>query len=146
MNTTATLAACSEPRKNLLKLMQRINFGRIEGLEIKDGEPVLDPPPDVVYEVKFGGENGPRKEHSARDFKLKVQVRELFMYFDRIGFGKIDTMTIKHGVPFKGDFKDLGYASCPPREFNILATGRPRRGSRCGCNGNRPIRFPRLNC
>ena len=37
--------------------MQRINFGRIDGLVIRDREPVLDPSPRKQVEIKFGGEN-----------------------------------------------------------------------------------------
>jgi len=35
----------SRPRAALIELMQRINFGTIELLPIRHGEPVLDPPP-----------------------------------------------------------------------------------------------------
>ena len=68
----------SARRAGLLELMQTINFGRIEGLAILDGDPVLDPPPRVIREVKFGGENGPRPELDDGNFLLKTQVIELF--------------------------------------------------------------------
>jgi hypothetical protein len=77
-------ASLSEPRRRLVELMQRVNFGRIEGLAVRAGEPVLAPPPRVVNEIKFGGENGPRPELAAADFALKAQVVELFHHFDRL--------------------------------------------------------------
>lgn len=91
----------SARRAGLVELMQAINFGRIEGLVIRQGEPVLDPPPRVIREIKFGGENGPRAELGASDFALKSQVVELFRYFDQVGHGTIDAIEVKHGLPFR---------------------------------------------
>lgn len=91
----------SARRASLLGLMQTINFGRIEGLAVLDGEPVLDPPPRVIREVKFGGDNGPRPELGTANFLLKTQVLELFQHFDRLGDGTIEVLEIKHGLPFR---------------------------------------------
>lgn len=85
------LSSC---RAGLLELMQSINFGRIEGLAVLHVDPVLDPPPRVVREIKFGGENGPRPELDASDFVLKEQVVELFAYLDRLGDGTIDVIEV----------------------------------------------------
>ncbi|GIW56682.1 MAG: hypothetical protein KatS3mg082_3086 [Nitrospiraceae bacterium] len=94
-------ASLPEPRKRLIELMQRINFGRIEGLVIEAGQPQLHPHPRVVREVKFGGENGPRPELGTNDFLLKSQVVELFQRFDQMRDGTIDVIEIKHGLPFR---------------------------------------------
>lgn len=101
MKTGLAKASLPEPRRRLLELMQTINFGRIEGLAILDGDPVLDPPPRVIREVKFGGENGPRPEIDAGNFLLKTQVVELFQHFDQLGDGTIEVLEIKHGLPFR---------------------------------------------
>ncbi len=91
----------SAARVDLLELMQSINFGRIERLRIRNGEPVFDPHPVVVREIKFGGENGPRPELGNGDFLLKQQVVELFAFFDETRNGVIDVLEIKHGLPFR---------------------------------------------
>lgn len=91
--------SCSE--EALLKLMQSVNFGRLESLIISDGKPFLSSPPRIVREHKFGGENGPRSELAADDFLLKQQVIELFGYFDELQDGVIDVLEIKHGLPFR---------------------------------------------
>jgi hypothetical protein len=88
-------------RQLLLQEMQRINFGRIEGLKFVAGEPVLDPCPVLVREHKFGGENGPRAELATDDFLLKQQVVELFAFFDQVRDGVIEVLEIKHGLPFR---------------------------------------------
>src|SRR5262245_46602928 len=97
-------ASLTEPRRRLVGLMQQLNFGRIVGLVVRGREPVLDPPPRVVREHKFGGENGPRPERNAKDFFLKSQVVELFEFLDRFGDGTIAVVEVKHGLPFKLEF------------------------------------------
>jgi hypothetical protein len=81
--------------------MQGLNFGTIEHLEIAGGEPVLDPPPKVTREVKFGAENGARPESSLDDFALKNQVLELFDAITEIGDGVIERIEVRHGLPFR---------------------------------------------
>jgi hypothetical protein len=101
MKTDLAKAALSVPRQRLVELMQTINFGRIEDLAVRGGNPVFDPPPRIVREVKFGGENGPRPEQAAADFLLKAQVVELFQQFEQIGDGVIESIDVKHGLPFR---------------------------------------------
>jgi len=94
------LADLGPDRRRLVHLMQQINFGRIEGLRIRDGDPVLDPLPRIVREVKFPGDNGPRPEAESGDFTLKRQVQDLLAELDRIGDGVVDVLVVKHGLPF----------------------------------------------
>jgi hypothetical protein len=101
MTHSATKASLSFARRRLVQLMQQINFGRIEALVVRGGEPVLDPPPRVVRELKFGAENGPRPEAAAADFLLKAQVVELLRELDDLGDGTIDLIEVKHGLPFR---------------------------------------------
>lgn len=101
MKHASTKASLSPSRHRLLELMQHINFGRIENLVVRDGQPVFDPPPRIVRELKFGGENGPRPELEAADFLLKQQVVEFFAFLDRQRNGVIDVLEVKHGLPFR---------------------------------------------
>lgn len=80
--------------------MQRLNFGRIEGLIVRGGEPLLDPAPKVIQKVKIGGENGPRPELSCDDFLLKRQTIELLQAISDLGEGTVLTIDVKHGLPF----------------------------------------------
>ena len=101
MTGTVMKAVLSPQRKRLVELMQGLNFGRIEGLAVHGGEPVFDPPPRVVREVKLGGENGPRPETAKEDFALKGQVRELLSQMAAMGTGIVRSLEVKHGLPFK---------------------------------------------
>ncbi|MEN6451399.1 MAG: hypothetical protein ABFC96_12980 [Thermoguttaceae bacterium] len=101
MTTQTRKASLSPARRRLLELLQQVNFGRLESLVIADDEPVFDPSPRIVREIKFGSENGPRHEIGAADFNLKSQVIELLAFFDELHNGTIDVLEIKHGLPFR---------------------------------------------
>lgn len=91
----------SEPRRRLVEKLQEINFGRIEGLVIHDAEPVLDPMPRIVREIKFRADNGHRPEAAKEDFLLKDQVLELFAHITALGDGVIQVLEVQHGLPFR---------------------------------------------
>lgn len=91
----------SSQKKILLELMQRINYGRILNLRVRHGQPVMEPPPRVIRDIKFGSENGPRPEVDKEDFMLKAQVRELFGQIEKLGDGVISCIEVQHGLPFR---------------------------------------------
>ncbi|AMV25247.1 hypothetical protein VT84_12680 [Gemmata sp. SH-PL17] len=96
-------SALSTPRQRLIELLQRLNFGRVEHLRVRAGEPVLDPPPATVREHKFAGENGPRPEAGRPDVVLKAQHLDLMALLDAIGNGTVTVLTVKHGLPFSAE-------------------------------------------
>lgn len=103
MNPTPTKSSLTPARRRLVELMQRLNFGRIEGLSVRGGEPVLDPMPAVIREHKFGSENGPHREAGRPDYQLKNQVTDLMALLNAIGDGAIAVLSVKHGVPFHAE-------------------------------------------
>jgi hypothetical protein len=103
-----TKASLSPPRQRVVEIMQRLNFGTIEGLQIRAGEPIFDPPPRITKDIKLGGENRPRPELSRTDFALKNQVAELFDHLSHIDEGSAATIEVKHGLPFRLVIEDPG--------------------------------------
>lgn len=95
-----TKRALSPARQQLVELFQRLNFGRIENLEVRGGEPVFDPMPAVTREHKFGAENGPHREAARSDCQLKNQVLDLMHLLDDLGDGTITVLTVRYGLPF----------------------------------------------
>ena len=85
----------------LVELMQTLGFGRIMGLVIVHGQPVFDPAPRVVREIKFGAENGPRPELALEDFALKREVMDLFEALRGLENGATVSIETKYGMPFK---------------------------------------------
>ena len=84
----------------LLRLMQRINYGRIEDLRVVDGKLPMSPPPRAYREIKFGVENGPRAELTSIDFTLKASVRDMFAQIAALKDATIHKLEIKAGLPF----------------------------------------------
>lgn len=97
-----TRSSLSTPRKRLLETMQRTNYGRLERLLVRAGEPVWDPPPRVIKDVKLGSsDTGPRPELQAGDFALKREHLDLFEHLQQLGTGIIEVLEIKAGLPFR---------------------------------------------
>jgi hypothetical protein len=103
-----TKSSVSHAKVRLIELMQRINYGRIEGLPVRRGEPVMDPPPRIVREIKFSAENGPRPESAKADFSLKVQVHELFAQLEARGDGVIPSNENQRGMPLRMTGEEVG--------------------------------------
>lgn len=79
--------------------MQRMNFGRIENIAVRGGEPQLTAETRVLRSVKFGSDNGPRHELASGDFPLRTQHVELFALFDDLRDGTVARLDIKGGIP-----------------------------------------------
>ena len=107
MGSVVSKSALSPAGARLVELMQGINFGRIQDLTVRDGEPVLEPPPRVVRVVKFGGKNRPRPEMAKADFALKAQVQDLFAQMEALGNGVVQCIEVRHGLPFKMTLEEV---------------------------------------
>jgi hypothetical protein len=95
----ARLVRVSEPLRHLLTLLQEVNFGEIRNLRVQAGQPVFDPPPEVIRFVKLGADNGPRPEMQSAGFTLKQRVLELISELERLGTGRVLRIGVKHGLP-----------------------------------------------
>ena len=101
MSEVTTKASLTPARKQLLELMQEVNYGRIEELEVRDGEPVFEPPPSVIRLYLFGKDNGPNTARESDDFTLKKKVVELFDVFSRERSLSIKELMIDNGLPVR---------------------------------------------
>ncbi len=105
--TSTTLSKLSPARRQLVALMRHVDFGRIENLLVLKGEPVLDPAPRVVREIKLDAEPGSRPGGGSgggggtEDFALKHQVVAMLRRLDELGNGRVELMEVKHGLPFR---------------------------------------------
>jgi len=98
---TTCLQDLSAPQQRLVRLFQTINFGRIEELEIRNGEPRFNPAPRVLVELKLDRDDGPRPERSLEQFQLLEQVVRFFDQLARLGDGTIECIEVRHGLPFR---------------------------------------------
>jgi hypothetical protein len=92
--------------QRLVEQMQRINFGRLEYLPVREGLPVRDKRTRIIRRVKLGGQNEPRPERQLGDFELKREVVELFSRLRQLGNGLILKLEVKYGLPFVMDVEE----------------------------------------
>ena len=90
----------------LLELMQHIIFGRIEGLQVQNGQPIFDPPPAWVRSIKFGADNTARAEMMMPDFELRHEVLELFAMIAQPGV-IVYSPEIQRGLPFRAEVGEV---------------------------------------
>ena len=89
----------SPSKRWLVDDMNMIQFGTYKKIFIRNGEPIIDPPPKRTRRYRFGGSTGTRPDAND-DYVLKEQIVELLMLMDRIGNGTIKTLEVQNGVPF----------------------------------------------
>lgn len=99
VNVGSRRSSLSPPRQRLLALFREINFGRIEGLHIRGGEPELAAQTRIIRTVTFGRESGTSLASMTDDWELKRPMLELFEQFDAIGDGVIARLDVKAGLP-----------------------------------------------
>lgn len=97
----STKKALSRPRQQLLELMQRYSFCRIENLEVRGGEPVFDPAPRVIHEIKLGVESNHQADFEKSDFQLRAPIIELFEHLQQVGNGRVAVIEVRHGLPLR---------------------------------------------
>jgi hypothetical protein len=89
----------SQPRQALIRICQITNFGSLRGLEIREREPVFDPPPLLLVDMKLDGGDPPRPEIELADFDLSQEVVRLMDRLDQLVTTKIDLLEIRAGIP-----------------------------------------------
>jgi hypothetical protein len=93
------LSELSAPRQALVRLWQFIDYGQITGLLVRGGEPVFDPAPVVLLDIKLDTDAGGREEADLQDFVLCDEVCRLLRRLDRIQDGRLDRIEVRAGIP-----------------------------------------------
>jgi hypothetical protein len=86
-------------RKALVRLCQTLNFGSIENLEVRDSDPVFDPAPVILRDLKLDSDKEPRPEVALGDFIVSNEVERLMTHLDEIKFGTIRHIEVRGGLP-----------------------------------------------
>ena len=53
LRTEERVSRLSIARRQLLQLMSEIRHGAVSGFDVRNGDPVLDPPPTIVYDLRI---------------------------------------------------------------------------------------------
>jgi len=89
----------SPGRRTLVELMYEHQFGRIENMPIREGQPILDSNLKVVRVARFGCRDA-AKVSRFDDFELKCQIQDLFEELARLQNATVIRLEFRAGVPF----------------------------------------------
>lgn len=90
----------SPARQALVRVCQALNFGEIQGVLVRDGEPVFgESAPIVVIDVKLDKREEPRPQLALTDFELREEVRHLMARLDEVKNGAILRVEVRVGIP-----------------------------------------------
>ena len=102
MSVTAQFSRLSSARQALVRLCQSTNYGQVQDLIVRDGEPILSgPPPVVLADIRLDAEEPPRNELAAADFALCAEVVRLMSLLDKMQNGRISRIEVRAGIPRK---------------------------------------------
>ena len=86
-------------QQKLLALMQKVWFGTIRNVPIKNGEPVLAPTIRVTKTIKPERE-AEEPEPAGDDCALKLSVMIFFCQLRALDNGTVECIEVRHGLPF----------------------------------------------
>jgi hypothetical protein len=115
LNQPITKSSLPPALARLVELLQALNFGRVEALTVRGGQPVFDPPPRVIQKLKMGADNAPRPEIGHSDFRLKDGVIELLEMIARLDNGEIRSIEVRCGLPVSAEIEWRSETTLPPR-------------------------------
>jgi hypothetical protein len=99
MSKSIRLSDLSPARHALVRLCQAIDHGSIADLEVRHSDPVFDPAPLILKDVKLDTDEVPRPELALGDFALSDQVGRLFRILDKLDSGRIRHIEVRAGIP-----------------------------------------------
>jgi hypothetical protein len=98
--TDLTTGGLSAQQRRLIELMREHRFGRIENMQVRDGQPILEKDLRVVRVARLGGESGGTKVPKTAEFELNRATLDLFDELARLGNGTVVRLEFKWGLPW----------------------------------------------
>lgn len=98
LGKTLRFSQISAPRQVLVRLCQSVNFGQICSLEVRDSDPVFNPPPQVLVDVKLDSDEELRPEINLIDFALPAEVCRLLDRLDKLKNATIERVEVRAGI------------------------------------------------
>ena len=90
----------SREQRSLVDLMHVHQFGRIENMHVRGGQPILGSNVRVVRIARFESGNHRTTSVASNEFELKRSVRYLFGELTRLENGTVIRLEFRHGLPF----------------------------------------------
>lgn len=99
MTESTKVRELSGPQSRILKEMQRRNYGTLEGVLMKNGDPLITDETIVNQTIKIGGNNGPRREHRLHNYELKSAQIQFLEELKAIPDGSLFDVVFSGGLP-----------------------------------------------
>jgi hypothetical protein len=99
MSEARRFSQLSPARQALVRILQAINFGELQGIQIQDTDPVLNRDSVVILDVKLDKEEGPRPELNLADFALSEEVLRLMSRLNKLRNGTVQRLEVRAGIP-----------------------------------------------
>src|ERR1039457_1064172 len=99
MSPPLRFSQLSPQRQALIRLCQAINYGSIEYLAGKDSEPVFEPWPVTVRDLKLDKDEDHRPEFDLADFVVRGEVARLLKRLDEMSSGTLRCIEVHAGLP-----------------------------------------------
>ncbi len=87
-------------QRRLVEFIHPVNYGRIEGLAVQNGQPVLDPPPRRLFQEKFSAKKQAEPKPGPAELATKPQVAQLMERLSSLSDGTVVSIEIQNGLPF----------------------------------------------
>ena len=95
----------SPARQTLVRMLQAVNFGEIQSVRVRDGEPIFEPAPVVIIDAKLDKPEEVRAELQLPDFDLRDEVRRLMTRLDELKNCTILRLELHSGLPRRAIFE-----------------------------------------
>jgi hypothetical protein len=89
----------SPARQTLVRMLQAVNFGELQSIQVRESDPVFDGATVVILDVKLDKEDGTRPELDLADFGLSAEVLRLMSRLDELKNGTIQRLEVRAGTP-----------------------------------------------
>jgi len=96
-----------ESEQKLIKLMEDMNFGRIERLQFRNWNRILHSPPRTAAPVKMTSKNRKTESKIRAGSCLQQPFADLLALMKRVGEGEFLTIDVRHGLPFSVEIEWL---------------------------------------
>ena len=89
----------SPARQELVRILQAVNFGELQGIHVQDADPIFDGTSVVILDAKLDKEEVPRPELDLADFALCSEVLRLMSRLDELKNGTMQRLEVRAGIP-----------------------------------------------
>ena len=114
MNKPLRLSELSPARRALVRILQTVNYGELQNIRVRNGDPIFDCPAVIVFDTKLDKDEGPRPEIGLPDFALNAEVSRLMSQLDGLKNGIIQRLEVRAGIPRRLVFEACFLAQSMP--------------------------------